>query len=110
MLERIPGGDEMKNLLGESLYDVWMQLTACIDEKYEMERTWNKGGKAWKYEYKYRRAASRCALYMHEKTVWALWLSSEKRSEQSLKRTKMPLPKRCSRFMKNHRPIMMENG
>lgn len=54
MLERIPGGDEMKNLLGESLYDVWTQLTACIDEKYDMERTWNKGGKAWKYEYKYR--------------------------------------------------------
>ena len=23
-------------------------------------------------------AARRCALYMHEKTVWALWLSSEK--------------------------------
>ena len=50
MLKRIPGGDEMKNLLGESLYDVWTQLTACIDEKYDMERTWNKGGKAWKYE------------------------------------------------------------
>ena len=31
MLKRIPGGDEMKNLLGESLYDVWTQLTACID-------------------------------------------------------------------------------
>ena len=44
MLDSIPDGDEMKSLLGESLYDVWTQLTACIDETYDMERTWNKGG------------------------------------------------------------------
>ena len=35
MLDSIPGGDEMKSLLGDSLYDVWTQLTACIDETYD---------------------------------------------------------------------------
>lgn len=38
MLDSIPGGDEMKSLLEESLYDVWTQLTPCIDEKYDMEQ------------------------------------------------------------------------
>lgn len=38
MLDSIPDGDEMKSLLGESLYDVWTQLTACIDETYDMEQ------------------------------------------------------------------------
>lgn len=70
MLDSIPSGDEMKSLLGESLYDVWTQLTACIDEKYDMEQTWNKGGKAWKYEYKYRRGGKTlCALYARENCV-----------------------------------------
>ena len=70
MLERIPGGDEMKNLLGESLYDVWTQLTACIDEKYDMERLWGSGGKAWTYEYKYRRGGKTlCALYARENCI-----------------------------------------
>ena len=32
-----------------------------------MERTWNSGGKAWVYEYKYRRGGKTlCALYARE--------------------------------------------
>ena len=70
MLDSIPGGDEMKSLLGDSLYDVWTQLTACIDEKYDMERLWNNGGKAWTYEYKYRRGGKTlCALYARENCI-----------------------------------------
>ena len=41
-----------------------------IDEKYEMERLWNKGGKAWTYEYKYRRGGKTlCALYARENCI-----------------------------------------
>ena len=41
-----------------------------IDEKYEMERLWNTGGKAWTYEYKYRRGGKTlCALYARENCV-----------------------------------------
>lgn len=70
MLDIIPNEEEMKALVGESLYDVWKGLCALIDEKYEMDRLWNKGGKAWKYEYKYRRGGKTlCALYARENCV-----------------------------------------
>ena len=53
-----------------TLYDVWNKLCTLIDEKYEMERLWNKGGKAWTYEYKYRRGGKTlCALYARENCI-----------------------------------------
>ena len=54
MLERIPDAEQMTALVGKPLYEVWNQLCALIDKSYDMERLWNKGGKAWTYEYKYR--------------------------------------------------------
>ena len=70
MLDKIPNAEEMTTLVGQSLYDVWNKLCALIDEKYEMERLWNKGGKAWTYEYKYRRSGKTlCALYAREKCI-----------------------------------------
>ena len=70
MLDRIPDGEELTALVGKPLYDVWKKLCALIDEKYEMERLWNSGGKAWTYEYKYRRGGKTlCALYARENCV-----------------------------------------
>lgn len=70
MLDTIPNEEEMISLVGRSLYDVWNRLTALIDEKYDMDRSWDKGGKAWKYEYKYRRGGKTlCALYARENCV-----------------------------------------
>ena len=70
MLDTTPSREEMKALVGESLYGVWNQLCALIDEKYDMDRLWGKGGKAWKYEYKYRRGGKTlCALYAREHCV-----------------------------------------
>lgn len=67
MLDKVPNAEEMTTLVGQSLYDVWNKLCALIDEKYEMECLWNKGGKAWIYEYKYRRGGKTlCALYARE--------------------------------------------
>lgn len=54
MLERIPDAEQMTALVGKPLYEVWNQLCALINENYDMERLWNKGGKVWTYEYKYR--------------------------------------------------------
>lgn len=59
MLDIIPSAEGMVTLVGQSLYDVWNELCSLIDEKYEMECLWNKGGKAWTYEYKYRRCFNR---------------------------------------------------
>lgn len=66
----VPNKEELMALVGESLYAVWNQLCALIDEKYDMDRLWNHGGKAWKYEYKYRRGGKTlCALYARENCV-----------------------------------------
>lgn len=70
MLDTIPNKEEMTALVGASLYNVWDKLCALIDEKYDMDRLWDKGGKAWEYEYKYRRGSKTlCALYARENCV-----------------------------------------
>ena len=70
MPERIPDAEQMTALLGEALYGIWSQLCALIDEHYDMERLWGSGGKAWTYEYKYRRGSKTlCALYARENCV-----------------------------------------
>ena len=64
MLDYNPSAEELVKLVGKPLYDVWTALTGLIDAKYDTERLWNSGGKAWKYEYKYRRGGKTlCSLY-----------------------------------------------
>ena len=64
MLDTAPTAEKMTNLVGKSLYEIWDSLIALIDESYDMEHIWNNGGKAWKYEYKYRRGGKTlCSLY-----------------------------------------------
>ena len=83
MLDRIPTGEEMTALVGKSLYDVWNQLCERIDGAYEMDRTWSAGGKAWTYEYKYRRGGKTlCALYAREHCVgFLVVLGKDERSK-----------------------------
>ena len=70
MLDTIPNAEEMTILVGNPLYDIWNKLNALIEETYDMDCSWNKGGKAWKYEYKYRRGGKTlCALYARENCV-----------------------------------------
>ena len=70
MLDKIPSAEEMMTLVGQSLYDVWNKLCTLIDEKYEMERVWNTGGKNWNYQYKYRRGGKTlCCLYAKKNCV-----------------------------------------
>ena len=64
MRENTPSQSIMTELLGQSLFEVWQELCSAIDEKYEMERIWNTGGKNWIYEYKYRKGGKTlCCLY-----------------------------------------------
>lgn len=67
MTDITPDARQMTALLGGQLCGVWNSLCALIEEHYDMERTWNSGGKAWVYEYKYRRGGKTlCALYARE--------------------------------------------
>ena len=66
---QIPTPETLEALTGKELYDLWTSLHQLIKQKYNMEQLWNHGGKAWKYEYKYRRGGKTlCALYAREQT------------------------------------------
>ena len=70
MLDTIPSEEQMTSLVGNSLYEIWNKLRALIHEKYDMDCLWNKGGKTWTYEYKYRRGGKTlCALYARENCI-----------------------------------------
>lgn len=70
MLDEIPNSEKMVALIGQPLFEIWTQLCTVIYEKYDMECIWNKGGKAWVYEYKYRRGGKTlCALYARENCI-----------------------------------------
>lgn len=70
MLDSIPDAEEMTALVGKSLYEIWNNLCALIYEKYDMDCLWSNGGKAWKYEYKYRKSGKTlCALYARENCI-----------------------------------------
>ena len=67
MLDKIPTHNEIENLLSPVAFANWQALCKFIEAQYEMEQLWNKGGKAGKYEYKYRRGGKTlCALYLGE--------------------------------------------
>lgn len=66
-MDIIPSNEELKKLIGETKLNVWHELCHMIENYYDMEHLWNSGGKAWKYEYKYRRGGKTlCALYVRE--------------------------------------------
>ena len=70
MIDIKPTAEEIIALIGENLYDIWNKLSALINENYDMECIWNKGGKAWNYEYKYSRGGKTlCALYAKENCI-----------------------------------------
>lgn len=83
MIDKIPNAEEMTALVGQSLYSIWNKLCALIDEHYDMDCLWNKGGKAWEYEYKYRRGGKTlCALYARENCVgFMIILGKDERSK-----------------------------
>ncbi len=45
MLDIIPSKSVLIDLKGQSMFEIWQALCSAIDEKYEMERVWNTGGK-----------------------------------------------------------------
>lgn len=66
----VPEKNELMSLLGEEKFAVWERVCAVIEEKYEMERIWDKGYRDWIYEYKYRRGGKTlCALYAKENVM-----------------------------------------
>ncbi len=70
MPDTAPTAEELTNLLGKSLFEIWNHLVVLIDKYYDTEHQWNSGGKAWKWEYKYRRGGKTlCSLYARENCI-----------------------------------------
>lgn len=70
---QMPTSEVIETLIGKELYQIWNALCSLIEQKYEMERLWNNGGKKWIYEYKYRRGGKTlCSLYVKENSFGAM--------------------------------------
>lgn len=83
MSEKIPSQSTMTDLLGQPLFEVWQKLCVVIDEKYEMERLWNAGGKNWIYEYKYRRGGKTlCSLYAKDNRIGFMIIFGKNKREK----------------------------
>lgn len=85
---QIPTSEEIETLIGTNLYDVWKSLCQLIEKSYNMEQIWNSGGKAWTYEYKYRKGGKTlCALYAREKTLgFMVILGKDERTKFEIQR------------------------
>ena len=49
------GDEELKSILTPELFALWTSVIAKIDAAYDMEKEWDKGGKAAKYVLRFRR-------------------------------------------------------
>lgn len=110
MLDIIPNAEQMTALVGKSLYEIWNKLCTLIDEKYDMECFWDKGGKAWTYEYKYRRGGKTlCALYARENCIgFMIILGKDERLKFA--RIEKITQRKFKKFMMKLKLIMMVNG
>ena len=73
MLEQIPTREDLTQLIGEDKFVLWESLCNTIENLYDMEKLWGKGGREWIYEYKYRRGGKTlCALYAKENGIGLL--------------------------------------
>ena len=103
-----PTAKELTNLLGKSLFEIWNHLVVLIDKYYDTEHQWNSGGKAWKWEYKYRRGGKTlCSLYARENCIGFMIIFGK---EQNLKRTEQTIPRKRKRFTMKQKHTPTENG
>lgn len=110
MLANTPTPAMLEELLGPALFPVWQQLCRTIEERYDMERLWNSGGKNWTYEYKYRRGGKTlCGLYAKSRCLGFLVISG-KRSGPKWKPSGRTSPRLSAPSMSRPKPITTGNG
>lgn len=62
--------EELEKLIGVGKVNIFYDIVNAITVLYDMERTWNDGGKKWTYEYKFRKGGKTlCAFYFKENTL-----------------------------------------
>lgn len=59
--------EELERLVGIDRVNTFYDIVDAITLLYDMEQTWNDGGKKWTYEYKFRKSGKTlCAFYFKE--------------------------------------------
>lgn len=59
--------EELERLVGIDRVNIFYDIVDVITLLYDMDQTWNNGGKKWTYEYKFRKSGKTlCAFYFKE--------------------------------------------
>ena len=59
--------EELEKLVGTDKVNIFYKIVDEITLLYDMDPTWNNGGKKWTYEYKFRKSGKTlCAFYFKE--------------------------------------------
>ena len=59
--------EELEQLVGSDKANIFYDIVYEITLLYDMDQTWNSGGKKWTYEYKFRKSGKTlCAFYFKE--------------------------------------------
>ena len=62
--------EELEELVGSDKVNTFYDIVDEITKLYDMEQIWNKGGKKWIYEYKFRKGGKTlCAFYFKDNTL-----------------------------------------
>lgn len=62
--------EELEKLIGVDKVNIFYDIVGEITKFYDMEQIWNKGGKKWTYEYKFRKGGKTlCAFYFKDNTL-----------------------------------------
>lgn len=83
MLNDEPTREEIIKLLGDNAFTAWESICDSINENYNMETIWNKGGKGGIYEYKFRKSnRTLCTFYVREKQFGFMIIFGKNEREQ----------------------------
>lgn len=62
--------EELERLVGVDKVNIFYDMVDAITLLYDMDQTWNNGGKKWVYEYKFKKGGKTlCAFYFKENVL-----------------------------------------
>lgn len=83
MLEKVPTGEELNQLMGEDVFEIWCSINNFIKNNYNMDALWDGGGRTGVFELKYRKSGKTfCALYPREKGMRLLIIFGKSEREK----------------------------
>ena len=62
--------EELERLVGVDKVNIFYDMVDAITLLYDMDQTWNNGGKKWVYEYKFKKGGKTlCAFYFKQNVL-----------------------------------------